>query len=68
MKVFLHNVEIALKNLNANKASRIGQISVRFLTEGAPEVAPDLVYLIKMSIKLDTFPSNCKISKNKSFV
>ena len=64
----LHNVDITsfkkiLKNLNVGKASGIDQISARFLKDIAPVIAIHLANIINLSIKLDTFPSQCKIAK-----
>ena len=62
----LHNIEITtvdkiLKNLDVSKASGADQISAKFLKDGAPVIAIHLAN-INLSIKLDTFPSKCKIS------
>ena len=59
----LHNVDITsvekiLKNLDVAKASRTDQIF-------APVIAIHLANIINLSIKLDTFPSQCKIAKIK---
>ena len=61
----LHNVNITsvekiLKNLDIAKASGIDQISA---IDGAPVTAIHLANIINLSIKLDTFPSQCKIAK-----
>ena len=65
-----HNVDITsvekiLKNLDVAKASGIDQISTRFLKDGAPVIAIHLPNIINLSIKLDKFPSQCKIAKIK---
>ena len=66
----LHNVDVTrsdkiLKNLDVAKPSRIDQISAKFLKNGAPVIAIHLANSINMSIKVDTFPSKCKIAKIK---
>ena len=47
------------------KSSGIDQISAKFLKNGAPVIAIHLVNTINLSIKLDAFPSKCKIAKIK---
>ena len=47
------------------KASGIDQISAKFLKDGAPVIAIHVASIINLSIKLDTFPSKCKIEKIK---
>ena len=54
-----------MKNLDVAKASRIGQVSVKFLKDGGPVRAIHLANIINLSIRLDTFPSQCKIVKIK---
>ena len=54
------------KNLDVAKASGIDQIYAKFLKDGAPVIAIYLSNIINVSIKLDTFPSKCKIAKIKS--
>ena len=58
-------VDKILKNLDVAKASRIDQISDKFLKDDAPIKAIYLANIINLSIKLDTFPSTCKIAKIK---
>lgn len=41
------------------------EISVKFLKYGTSVMAIYLVYIINLLIKLDTFPSECKIAKTK---
>ena len=53
------------KELNVVKVSGIDQISARFLKDGAPVIAIHLTSIINLLIKLDTFPSQCKIAKIK---
>ena len=65
MNVDVTSVEKILKNLDVAKASGIEQISARFLKDGAPIIATHLANIINLSIKLDTFPSLCKIAKIK---
>ena len=47
------------------KASGIDHISGKFLKNGAPVIAIYLANIINLSIKLETFPSKCKIAKIK---
>ena len=66
----LHSVDVAtidkiLKNLDVAKTSEIDQISVKFFQNGASTIAIHLSNIISLSIKLDTFPSKCKIAKIK---
>ena len=68
----LHNIDITsvdkiLKDLDVAKASRIDKISARFLKDCAPIIAIHLANIINLSIKLDTFPSQCQIAKIKTF-
>ena len=41
------------------------QISARFIKDGAPVITIHLANIINLSIKLDTFPWQCKIAKIK---
>ena len=41
------------------------QISARFVKDGAPVITIHLANIINLSIKLDTFPWQCKIAKIK---
>ena len=64
----MHNVEITsvekiLKNLNVVKATRIDQISPKFLKGDVPVTAIHLFNIINLSIKLHNFPSKWKIAK-----
>ena len=65
MNVDVTTVDKILKNLDVVKASGIDQISVIFLKDGAPVIAIYLASIINLSIKLDNFPSKCKIAKIK---
>ena len=47
------------------KASGIDQISAKFLKDAAPVIVIHVASIINLSIKLDTFPSKCKIEKIK---
>ena len=60
------SVKKILKNFDIAKVSGIHQISGKFLKDGAPVIAIHQANVINLSIKLDTFPSQCK--KNKTFV
>ena len=54
------------KELNVVKVSGIDQISARFLKDGAPVIAIYLTnIIINLLMRLDTFPSQCKIAKIK---
>ena len=69
-ELFLHNIDITsvekiLKNFDVVKTSGIDQISARFLKDGTPVIAICLANIINLSIKLDIFPSQCKIAKIK---
>ena len=68
----MHNVEITsvekiLKNLNVVKATRIDQISSKFIKGDVPVTAIHLFNIINLSIKLDNFPSKWKIAKMRLF-
>ena len=61
-----HNVkvisfEMILKNFDVAKASRISQISAKFLKDGVPVIATHLTNIINLPIKLDTSPWKRKI-------
>ena len=58
-----NTVEKILKNLDVAKTPRLDQISARFLKDGAPVISIHLANIINLSIKIDTFPSQCKIAK-----
>ena len=58
-------VEKILENLDVAKASGTDQISVKFLKNSAPVIAIHLAIIINVSIKLDNFPSKCKIAEIK---
>ena len=60
----LHNVDVTtidkiLKNLD------IAKTSAKFLKDGAPVTAIHPANIVNLPIKLDTFPSKCKIAKIK---
>ena len=69
----LRNVDVAtvnkiLKNLDVTKCSGIDQISAKFLKDRDPVIALHFSN-INLSIKLETFPSKCKIAEIKpSFI
>ena len=52
-----------LTTLNPQKASGIDNISGKFLKDGAKLLALPISQIWNLSIKLATFPSNCKIAK-----
>ena len=67
----MHNVDVIsfekiLKNVGVTKASKIDQISAKFPKEDALVIAILLPNITKLSIKLDTIPSQCIIAKTKS--
>ena len=66
----LHNVEVTvgkiLKKADVTKASEIDQISAKVIRDYAPVIAIHLANIINLSIKLDAFPSQCKIAKIKA--
>ena len=47
--------------MDVAEAPRIDNISAKFLKDGAPVMLVHLANIINLSIKLDTFPSICKI-------
>ena len=53
------------KNLDVATTSSTDQISATFLKGCAPVITIHLAKIINLSIKLDTFPSKCKITKIK---
>ena len=58
--------EKIFKNLNVTYASGIDQISLKFFKTGAPVIAIHTANIINLPLKLDTFPSKCKIAKIKT--
>ena len=54
-------IDKILKNLDVAQASGIDQISAKCLKDGAPVIAIYLAHIITVSIKLNEFPSKCKI-------
>ena len=54
-----------LLELNPDKAAGIDNISGKFLKDGAEALAKPVSYICNLSIKLSTFPSDCKIAKLK---
>ena len=55
-----------LLSLDTTKATEMDQIPAKFLREGAEVLALPLRNIIHLSIKLLTFPEDCKIAKLKS--
>ena len=55
-----------LLSLDTSKAAGIDQIPAKFLRDGAEVLALPLGNIINLSIKLSTFPEECKIAKLKS--
>ena len=60
------DVKSILLSLNTSKAAGIDQIPANFLRDGAEVLALPLGNIINLSIKLSTFPEECKIAKLKS--
>ena len=54
-----------LLSLDTSKAAGIDQIPAEFLRDGAEVLALPLGNIINLSIKLSTFPEECKIAKLK---
>ena len=54
-----------LRRLNTGKATRMDQIPAKFLRKGAEVLPLPLIKIINLSIKLSTFPEECKIAKLK---
>ena len=52
-----------LLSLDTSKAVRMGQIPSKFLRDDAEALALPLRNMINLSIKLSTFPKECKIAK-----
>ena len=59
------DVKKILLNLDTSKATRMDQIPAKFLRDGAEVLAFPLGNIIHLSIKLSTFPGECKIAKLK---
>ena len=60
--------EVVLKiilNLDLSKASGIDKISAKFIKDGATVLALPISQIFNLSIKLSSFPDDCKISKLK---
>ena len=56
-------VDKILKNLDVDTASGIDQICSKFFIYCFPVIVIHLINIINLSIKLDTFPSKCKITQ-----
>ena len=54
-----------LLRLDTSKAAGMGQIPAKFLRDGAEALALPLGNIINLSIKLSTFPEECKIATLK---
>ena len=63
--VFEEDVKKILLSLDTSKAAGIDQIPVKFLRDGAEVLALPLGNIINLSMKLSTFPEECKIAKLK---
>ena len=58
-------IEKILLSLDSSKVARMDQIPGKFLRLGAKVLALPLRNIINLSIKLSTFPEECKIVKLK---
>ena len=56
---------VKLTSLDASKAAGMDQIPAKFIRDGAEELALPLKKIINLSIKLPTFPEECKLAKLK---
>ena len=56
---------VKLTSLDASKAAGMDQIPAKFIRDGAEELALSLKKIINLSIKLPTFPEECKLAKLK---
>ena len=59
------DVKKMLLSLDTNKATGMDTIPAKFLRDGAEVLAISLGNIINLSIKLSTFPEDCKIAKLK---
>ena len=59
------DVKKILHSLDTSKAAGMNQIPAKFLRNGAEVLALPLRNIINLSIKLSTFPEECKITKLK---
>ena len=59
------DVKKILHSLDTSKAAGMNQIPAKFLRNGAEVLALPLRNIINLSIKLSTFPEECKIAKLK---
>ena len=59
------SVEKLLKEIDTSKATGIDQIPAKFLKDAAPVISVHITKIINLSIKTETFPSECKIAKLK---
>ena len=59
------DVKKILLSLDTSKAAGMDQIPAKFLRDGAEVLALPLGNIINLSIKLSTFPEECKIAKLK---
>ena len=54
-----------MKDLNPSKAAGIDSLSGKFLKDGALDLTRPISQFFNLSIKLNSFPSSCKIRKVK---
>ena len=59
------DVKKILFGLDTNKAAGMDQIPAKFLRDGVEVLALPLENIINSSIKLSTFPEECKVAKLK---
>ena len=64
-KVSEKDVKKILLSLDSSKAAGMDQIQAKFLRDGAEVLALPLWNIIYLSLKLSTFPEECKIAKLK---
>mgnify|MGYP001795459600 FL=1 len=58
-------IEKILLNFNVSKAAGIDDLNSRFLKDGAEILSTPLMQICNLSLKLSTFPTECKVAKLK---
>ena len=64
-KVSVEKTLNILKNINPTKSAGVDNISGRFLQDGASVLSLPITQICNLSIRLSSFPTNCKIAKLK---
>ena len=64
-KISENTISEFLKELRTNKATGIDNLSDRFLKDSSKVLATPIAQIYNLSIKLSTFPDQCKIAKIK---